>query len=215
MLCNLCQGLSISQLVKLAETELSGHDFPQQAFYQHHSSYEKLKCAAQNGCELCQLLLLGFENIAVREGYWEGETRSSAVEDLESSDIKICINSEHIYSGDRIENVRMLDILMVQCGVPINSRSSNSEEEYMKISPLRLALKVRRGMFYSFQYHIELIDPLKKNQKASGSIKLGVISLILTLNRTSICALQGIGSTNVIKGTPPVRRNRFQCYLAE
>ncbi|TVY27661.1 hypothetical protein LHYA1_G004889 [Lachnellula hyalina] len=107
MLCDLCQGLSISQLVKLAETELSGHDFPQQAFYQHHSSYEKLKCAAQNGCELCQLLLHGFENIAVREGYWEGETRSSAIEDLESSDIKICINSEHIYSGDRIENVRI------------------------------------------------------------------------------------------------------------
>ncbi|TVY41306.1 hypothetical protein LSUB1_G004145 [Lachnellula subtilissima] len=144
MLCDLCQGLSITQLVKLAETEISGHDFPQQAFYQHHGSYEKLKCSAQDGCELCRLLLEGFENIPMREGYWEGETRSSAVEDLESSDIKICINSEHIYSGDTIGNVRMFDILMVQCGVPINSRSSNSEEEFMKISPLRLALKVRR-----------------------------------------------------------------------
>ncbi|TVY17477.1 hypothetical protein LARI1_G004820 [Lachnellula arida] len=144
MLCNLCQGLSISHLVKLAETEFSGHDFPQQAFYQHHGSYDELKCSAQDGCEFCQLLLEGFENIPVREGDWEGETRSSAIEGLESSDIKICINSEHIYSGDAIETVRMFDILMAQCGVPVNTRSSNSEEEFMKASPLRLALKVRR-----------------------------------------------------------------------
>ncbi|TVY47297.1 hypothetical protein LOCC1_G002862 [Lachnellula occidentalis] len=143
MLCDLCQGLSISHLVELAETELSGHDFPQQAFYQHHGSYEKLKCSAQEGCEFCQLILEGFENVPVREAYWEGETRSSAVEGLESSDIKICINSEHIYSGHTIEEVQMFDILMVQCGDPINASSEDGEEEYRKISPLRLALKVR------------------------------------------------------------------------
>lgn len=152
-LCKFCDGLSISLLIELTEVEFHAGDFPQQAYYQHQPSYANLIRSAKDGCRLCELILHGFQEVISPRSLspiWEGETRDRAVSQIESqgesSDIKICINADHLFSNGNLDQVELFDVLMVQAGTPERTATSeDSDSEDNAIPPLRLALSVPRG----------------------------------------------------------------------
>jgi hypothetical protein len=68
----------------------------------------------------------------------------------ERSDIRICIDAEHLYSGDKLDQVELFDTLWVQAGAPERiptSEPSDSEDDF--IPPLAFGLNVAPGLFTS------------------------------------------------------------------
>lgn len=156
MFCKLCDELSISSLIELAEIEFSGHCFPGEAYYQHHASYADLVSSANRGCELCELIHQSFIETVVVEGYWEGYTLYDAVQGIESeglsTDLKICIHASHVYLGEGIERVKLFDTILIQAGIPepYDDKSHYLEESRDwsisdSLFPLSLDLSIPRG----------------------------------------------------------------------
>lgn len=157
--CKYCAGLFLSNLVDLTSTELHGHEFPQAAYYQHHSCFQDLEHAANDGCDLCQLILECFKGTPFKGDLtwpeeWEGEgcdvERSMYAEakDLDVSDVKISINSEDVWFFATLESVRVLDNLLVQVGPrqddPYDEETGVYAEE--GLPKLRLILSTPRGI---------------------------------------------------------------------
>jgi hypothetical protein len=156
MLCKFCDKLSISGLIELAEIEFSALNFPREAYYQHHASYADLVSSANRGCELCELIHQGFIESVVEEGYWYESTLDEAVHGIESAglrtDLKLCINTLHLYDAEKLERVKLFDTILVQAGVsqPYSGAEDDQEESRdWSISdpllPLHLELSVPRG----------------------------------------------------------------------
>jgi hypothetical protein len=146
--------MSIQRLVELAEQEFSSHNFPQQAFYQHHASFDDLEESANKGCDFCVLILESFKGSGpVIDAQWPetwlgrecGVHNSMYFEakSLDVSDVKVCINTEHLYLSERIERVQVFDTLLVQVGI-ISNPSEDAEDQ--ALPPLSLTLSVPRGM---------------------------------------------------------------------
>jgi hypothetical protein len=131
MLCKFCDNLSISHLIELAEIEFSAGDFPRKAYYQHHASYADLVGSANRGCELCELIHQGFIETVVEGGYWEEYTLDDAILGIESeglsTDLKICINTTHLYSSEALERVKLFDNILVQVGIPLEVREESQD----------------------------------------------------------------------------------------
>lgn len=79
-------------------------------------------------------------------------TRDQAASQIESegeaSDIRICIDAEHLYTNGKLDQVELFDILRVQVGAPEpipTSEPSDSEDDF--IPPLVLGLSVAPGLF--------------------------------------------------------------------
>jgi hypothetical protein len=156
MLCKFCDELSISGLIELAEIEFSADNFPREAYYQHHASYADLVSSANRGCELCELIHQGFIETVVEGGYWDEYTLDDAVQGIESeglsTDLKICINTSHLYSAEALERVKLFDTILVQAGIP---QPYGDKVDYQEESPdwsisdplihLSLELSVPRG----------------------------------------------------------------------
>lgn len=125
MRCSVCQGLTISRLVALAETEFEAK-FPREAFYRHYQSVAELEASAQRGCDFCGLLV---ESLARRtyHPFWDEDglgfdrlrteiVLESARHRGEQSDVKICISTQHVGYGSPVSDVKMFDQLLVQVG---------------------------------------------------------------------------------------------------
>ena len=129
--CRLCSGLSVEALVGLAKQEFSAHEFPTWAYYQHHSSFHDLEHAANAGCDLCSLIVDCFKGIPWTRGefyyefspyIWEKtevdieESAYTAAKEVALSDVKLSINTDHVYSSDGLDKVRSFNTLLVQVG---------------------------------------------------------------------------------------------------
>ncbi|KAK0719369.1 hypothetical protein B0H67DRAFT_572979 [Lasiosphaeris hirsuta] len=55
--CRFCAGFTISHPIELAKEEFRGDIFPDNAYYQHHACFRDLEQSAENGCDLCRLIL--------------------------------------------------------------------------------------------------------------------------------------------------------------
>ncbi|OIW32526.1 HET-domain-containing protein [Coniochaeta ligniaria NRRL 30616] len=156
--CKFCAGLSISHLVELAEKEFVSRNFPKEAYYRHHESFSDLERSASGGCDLCQLILDCFKG-AEHEYTWPREWKGSdsdldtsmyaAAKALDVSDVKISIEADQCFSGDKIEHVRVFDTLVVQVGIDEEShRDPEGDAEYddslQALPALLLTLRVPR-----------------------------------------------------------------------
>lgn len=153
--------MSILRLVELAKEEFSAHSFPHQAFYQHHASFDDLERSANSGCDICALIIDSFKDSGPFNGLVWPETSLrrecdistsvypsvySKAKSLMVSDVKVCINTEHLYLGQGIEDVLVFDTLLVQVGAIEDSESDlvESEVDY-PLPPLSLTLSVSNG----------------------------------------------------------------------
>lgn len=156
--CKHCANLSVSALVDLAKADFAVHTFPDQAFYRHHSSFDKLESSGDNGCDFCRLVLECFKRTPTKDDeptYWPSEwvgpedysedSMYTIAKKLPISDVKLCISSAAMYSTDPLAKASMLDTVMVQVGP-----KSSEDEEYDEIwglPPLLLTLSTPRGKF--------------------------------------------------------------------
>ncbi|KAI0442998.1 HET-domain-containing protein [Xylaria telfairii] len=143
--CDYCAKLSISLLVDLAIVEFDSGYVPQQAFYQHHASLDDLESSAISGCDLCILIFDSFrgtprdaptETPTTWPKQWAGHTLQveasmlATTRNLTATDIKIFIDTEHLYVGDTLEHVRVFDVLRIHVGpVPPPLRLMGEDEE--------------------------------------------------------------------------------------
>ena len=125
MRCSVCQRLTISHLVALAETEFEAK-FPKDAFYRHYQSVAELEASADLGCDFCCLIVEGLSRRKYTP-FWDEDTldfdKSRTESVLESarhragqSDIKICISTQHVGYGSSVLEVKMFDQLLIQVG---------------------------------------------------------------------------------------------------
>lgn len=158
--CQPCARLTISHLVQLAKREFGGHFFPENAFYRHHGSFDALERSADDGCDFCQLIIDCFKgspkprNLTWPE-VWEGpgcdieESMYAAAKNLEVSDVKICINADHVFFQQPLESVEVFDLLLVQVG-PREDAVRDEDASFDGFPVLKLAFSAPRGMFFSF-----------------------------------------------------------------
>jgi hypothetical protein len=156
-LCKICSELSIQTLVALAEDEFSGHAFPQRAYFSHHNSMAELEEAAHHGCEFCQLVLQCFQYTPTTEenpSEWPSGWEKPAVQNqdnmyavamaLQDSNVKLAINAEHVFFGDTLDSVQVLDTIIVQLG-PVYDDTEDGDDEVWQFPPLRLILSSAKG----------------------------------------------------------------------
>ena len=158
--CKYCAGLFLSDLVDLTQREFEGHSFPKVAYYQHHSCFDDLEQAANDGCDLCQLILDCFRGTPFKGEInwpeeWEGPQCNidtsiySETKYLDATDVKISINSEHVYSDEPLEKVRVLDNLLVQVGPrqgdAFNEETRDYDYDNEGFAKLRLVLTTSHG----------------------------------------------------------------------
>lgn len=161
--CQFCASLTIERLVELAEQEFSAHYFPRQAFYKHHASFDELEESAMKGCDFCTIVIdcfKGYGSIDVIGAYpfsryertWLGrdcDINSSMYDEakgLDISDVKVCINADHLGSSDTVTNVQVFDIVMVQVGDALSWNSELTSEVDETLPALSLTLSSQRGM---------------------------------------------------------------------
>ncbi|KAF2734220.1 HET-domain-containing protein [Polyplosphaeria fusca] len=165
--CAKCTDLSVERLVYHAEEEFQGGSFPKVAYFKHHDSLVNLETSADKGCALCRLILRGlhetrYDGSWVEPGGSDDSSMYSLAEDLSSSDIKIAINSSHIYSFRSLEEVHMFDTLLVQVGPPEGLGSEHSDPYANgSIPPLELSIQCPRKRLHLGKYLIGrgYIDP--------------------------------------------------------
>ncbi|KAM3068464.1 hypothetical protein ACMFMG_009606 [Clarireedia jacksonii] len=152
--CSHCASISFKHLIQLARTEFSSHTFPRQAFQRHHASFRELDASADAGCDLCRLIIecfkstsySGLERIDIVPTGQALETNSMywVAMELDESDVKIAIDSSHLYNCEPIEKVSIFDLLLVQLGPMPPLDEVGSDEEFFP--ELRLTLNVARGI---------------------------------------------------------------------
>ncbi|KAF4820045.1 hypothetical protein CGCSCA5_v004055 [Colletotrichum siamense] len=131
--CIYCAKLSIQALVELAKISFEAQRFPRDAYYQHHDSFSALEQSAHDGCDLCQVILQCFQQTpceaeqplewpqewnetseASSDGY--PQTMYSVAKGLDISDVKLCINTSHLYDSQGLRDVKVFDEIIVQVG---------------------------------------------------------------------------------------------------
>ncbi|KAK7416170.1 hypothetical protein QQX98_005367 [Neonectria punicea] len=124
--CQYCAELFLSRLVGLINTEYQASIFPQHGFYPHHRSFRDLEQAARDGCGFCQLVLDYFKG-SPKGRFWPIEWQGPACDPdtsmyaaamaLDDSDVKIAISTDHVWSDEPFELVKVFDTLLVQVGL--------------------------------------------------------------------------------------------------
>ncbi|KAI1394353.1 HET-domain-containing protein [Hypoxylon trugodes] len=156
--CDYCAGLSISLLVDLAKQEFSGKIMPEKAFYQHHASLGDLEALANRGCGLCTLMLecfkgtpLDYTQAPTWRTKWTGsackleESMFFAANEYPFTDLKLAINSHHVYFLDTLDSVRVFDQILVQVGIIQNlDEATPDDDQHWGFDPLALTLTVPR-----------------------------------------------------------------------
>ncbi|KAI6552575.1 hypothetical protein MCOR04_010870 [Pyricularia oryzae] len=158
--CIPCARLSVESLVELARIEFEAHIFPQNAYYQHHASFDDLEASANNGCDFCGLILECFQQSISKDKRpllwpyeWDPEqplsrptgsdTMYAVAKSLSVSDIKLCVNATHLYLGQGIKEARVFDEILVQVG-PLPAVNDDDVEPEWSMPQLRLTLESPR-----------------------------------------------------------------------
>ncbi len=116
--CSLCANLSIQCLIDIFKAGLASE---KRGYYQHHASLQDLRSSADNGCDLCLLMLSTCERRDREFREWcdqalPGETRSGPPK-LPPSDIQIRIFSggqERPLQVKSWSDVQPLDMITVE-----------------------------------------------------------------------------------------------------
>ncbi|SPO07383.1 uncharacterized protein DNG_10077 [Cephalotrichum gorgonifer] len=130
MRCSYCSSLAIQKLVDLAKVEFQGAVSPRSEYYQHHASVHDLERSAQDGCDLCGLILGAFaESTSDDDWYYtrEDETLLDALKRWDDeTPIRISIQADHVYITAPFDDVRNFDLLQLTAG---QAEEYNVEEE--------------------------------------------------------------------------------------
>lgn len=149
MRCKFCQELSIERLVELAEAEFGAMVVPHNAYYSHQPSIAALDASAEQGCDLCQLIVQALElttDNAHFEFELEGFDRSQdstvlatarGLADFYDTAIRISINTMHVAWESPLSDVKMLEVLLVQVGPPkeVDDPLSDGGDDYEIMQP--------------------------------------------------------------------------------
>ncbi|RYP31929.1 hypothetical protein DL767_005470 [Monosporascus sp. MG133] len=160
--CEYCAKLTVSRLVELAEEEyVEQTEFPQRAYYQHHSSFNELDRSAENGCDLCRLIIDCFRGAPVDAEdpwltwpeTWVGpercdiaESMYAAAKQLPVSDVKLALRADH--QPNELDTVRMFDMILVKVGPEREPDPEEFDSDFdyhvMTFPCLQLRLRVPR-----------------------------------------------------------------------
>ncbi|TGO32865.1 hypothetical protein BHYA_0283g00130 [Botrytis hyacinthi] len=105
----------------LANPDDSPKERKPMAFYPHHKCFRDLVQSAEMGCDLCEVILTCLKKRVPGEDeegrgdnsdeiYWTDFSRRR------ETDIKISINSSHVYPNATLDGVQMLDTILVHVG---------------------------------------------------------------------------------------------------
>ncbi|TGO86045.1 hypothetical protein BPOR_0340g00050 [Botrytis porri] len=91
------------------------------AFYPHHKCFQDLVKSAEMGCDLCEVILTFLKKRVPGE---DEESRGDNSDEIywtdfsrrRETDIKISINSSHVYPDATLDQVQMLDTILVHVG---------------------------------------------------------------------------------------------------
>lgn len=149
MRCKFCQELSIDLLVELAEVEFGAMVVPHKAYYSHQPSIAALDSSAEQGCDLCQLIVQALGSTTDNDHFefeLEGFDRSQdstvletarGLADFYDTTIRISINTMHVAWESPVLDVKMLEILLVQVGPPkeIDDPLADGGDDYEIVQP--------------------------------------------------------------------------------
>ncbi|KIL92445.1 hypothetical protein FAVG1_04856 [Fusarium avenaceum] len=209
MRCKYCQGLSIERLVELAETEFKATAFPQNAYYTHQPTIAALDTSAEQGCDLCQLIVQALESTSYNACWAEellglNHTQDSTIlatarglADFYDTAIRICINTMHVIWGTTLSDVEMLEMLLIQVGLPRSEDDmlSDDDEDYAiaqpGLHPADLLMTARGSPSHYKQYKIgrSEIDPAL-NSESNLAVAKKWISKCRTEHRNACGALK-------------------------
>ncbi|KAH6885023.1 heterokaryon incompatibility protein-domain-containing protein [Thelonectria olida] len=171
MRCKFCKELSIERLVELAEVEFGAMVVPHSAYYSHQPSIAALDASAEQGCDLCQLIVqaLGLTTNNDRFAFGlEGFDRSQdstvlatarGLADFYDSAVRISINTMHIFEESPLLDVKMLEVLLVQVGPPkeVDDPLSDGGDNYemqSDLHPAKLLIMSQGTSVYCGNYEI-------------------------------------------------------------
>lgn len=149
-LCNLCRDLSIRDLIELSKPVFSNLLPHNSRYYHHHKCFSDLEASAQQGCDLCQLIVDGFKSTSY-PALGEGVTLYSALQLLpdDTTNVKFTIHTSHMRNApQKVDDVQVFDTLMVHVGPGPDDRSVLDFDELHEWRlELILTLTTPRGMF--------------------------------------------------------------------
>lgn len=171
--CRFCASLTISHLLNFAQQEYSGRVFPSSAYYKHHQDFSDLEQSAEDGCDLCRFILDCFKGAPKGDEWYMWPTTwnhadndlagsmYAAVKELDVSDVKISIDSSHIFSTRGLGDVKVFDTLVIQVARSTDEPEDDDDEEERwenRFPELRLVFSVPKGMLsngppYQVQYN--------------------------------------------------------------
>lgn len=125
LLCSLCKGLFISDLVELSKPVFSNLLPHNSRYYPHYERFADLEHSAEKGCNLCQLIVDGFKATAY-PALGAGVTMHSALQLLPSdtTSVKLSIHTTHMRNApQKVDDVQVFDTLMVHVGPGPDDRS--------------------------------------------------------------------------------------------
>ncbi|KAF7916380.1 uncharacterized protein EAE98_010680 [Botrytis deweyae] len=105
----------------LANPDDSPKEKKPMAFYPHHKCFQDLVKSAEMGCDLCEVMLTCLKK---RIPGVDGESQGDNSDEIywtdfsrrRETDIKISINSSHVYPDATLDEVQMFDAISVQVG---------------------------------------------------------------------------------------------------
>lgn len=151
--CSLCKNLSISDLVDLAKPIFSNLLPHNSRWYHHYERFADLESSAEQGCELCQLIVDGFKSTAY-PALGAGVTMHSALQLLPSdtTSVKLSIHTTHMRNApQKVDDVEVFDTVMVHVGPGPDDRSVLDFDELHEWRlELLLTLTTPRGTISSY-----------------------------------------------------------------
>ncbi|RTE84999.1 hypothetical protein BHE90_000389 [Fusarium euwallaceae] len=149
MRCKFCQELSIEHLVELTKTEFGAMVVPHNAYYKHQPSIAALDASAEQGCDLCQLIVQAL-GATIDNAHFEFElegfdrsqdstvlTTARGLAEFYDTTIRISINTMHVAWESPLSDVKMLEMLLVQVGPPkeVDDPLSDGGDDYEVVQP--------------------------------------------------------------------------------
>ncbi|KAM0426544.1 hypothetical protein ACHAPT_008236 [Fusarium lateritium] len=149
MRCKFCQELSIERLIELAEAEFGAMVVPHNAYYSHQPSIAALDASAEQGCDLCQLIVQALGSTTYNGHFdfeLEGFDRSldstvletaRGLADFYDTAIRISLNTMHVVWESPLSDVKMFELLLVQVGPPreVDDPLSDGGDDYEIVQP--------------------------------------------------------------------------------
>lgn len=156
--CTGYQDLTIERLIQLAQVAYNPRNFPNEAHYVLHDSFDSLQEAADAGCAFCSLIvttLHGYENDTPEwiAKSWRGaecepgKSLFHYAQGLSHPEVKVSIGTGNDDAQDEFARVKVLDRVMVQIGANgIIDQTGSEYEDFEDFPVLAFQLMSSRGM---------------------------------------------------------------------